>query len=50
MTAKIGVIGSGIVGRVLAAGFARHGFEVDHFPQSTALRWSPEPHLDIVGG
>jgi predicted dinucleotide-binding enzyme len=27
MTAKIGVIGSGIVGRVLAAGFARHGFE-----------------------
>ena len=27
MTTKIGVIGSGVVGRVLAEGFAKHGFE-----------------------
>jgi hypothetical protein len=27
MTTRIGVIGSGVVGQVLAAGFAKHGFE-----------------------
>jgi predicted dinucleotide-binding enzyme len=28
MTTKIGVIGSGVVGKTLAAGFAKHGYEV----------------------
>jgi predicted dinucleotide-binding enzyme len=52
MTTKIGVIGSGVVGQVLAAGFAKHGFETmigSRTPENLA-EWAAETTPAVATG
>ena len=52
MTKKIGVIGSGVVGQVLAAGFAKHGFETmigSRTPDNLA-EWAADTSPSVATG
>jgi predicted dinucleotide-binding enzyme len=52
MSKKIGVIGSGIVGQVLAAGFAKHGFDTmigSRTPENLA-EWAAETSPSVATG